>query len=327
MRRRESASAASWRQWTVTNLQIVAIVVVALPALAVVLWPLLRRQGGDSPAPGDPASDRRLELIEEKASVYRALKELSFDYEAGHLSEDDYRGLSQRYESRAAELLAALDALGPVAAAPSERQPAPTEAAPPPRAWTRHPAALAGGAALVLVFGVVIGLNVGRFTQPEEAMTPPGSAPMPAPRASVPVGPPTAALEPGKPIPPEMLSGMLNAARQSLTEGRYAEAIAAYQAVLKRDPRNVDAMTHLGLIVAIGGHADTALETFDKAAKIDSRYPPLYLYQGQVLYEAKEDYPGAVQAWQRFLALVPNGEDHDRVAALVKEAQGKQRAR
>jgi hypothetical protein len=34
-----------------------------------------------------------------------------------------------------------------------------------------------------------------------------------------------------------------------------------------------------------------------------------------------------VEAWQRFLTLVPTGDDHDRVAALVKEAQGKQRAR
>jgi cytochrome c-type biogenesis protein CcmH/NrfG len=46
-----------------------------------------------------------------------------------------------------------------------------------------------------------------------------------------------------------------------------------------------------------------------------------------VLYEVKQDYPGAVQAWQRFLALVPKGEEHQRVAALVKEAQDKQRAR
>jgi tetratricopeptide (TPR) repeat protein len=124
-----------------------------------------------------------------------------------------------------------------------------------------------------------------------------------------------------------MLAGMLSAARRSLMEGRYSEAIAAYQAVLKRDPKNVDAMTHLGLIVAIGGHADTALETFDKAAEINPAYPPVYLYRGQVLYEVKQDYRGAVRAWERFLALVPKGEDHDRVAALVKEAQAKQPAR
>ena len=117
---------------------------------------------------------------------------------------------------------------------------------------------------------------------------------------------------------------MLSAARLSLMAGRYSEAIAAYQAVLKRDPKNVDAMTHLGLIVAIGGHADAALEAFDKAASIDPAYPPIHLYRGQVLYEVKHDYPGAIKAWQRFLTLVPNGEDHDRVVALVKDAQGQQ---
>ena len=46
-----------------------------------------------------------------------------------------------------------------------------------------------------------------------------------------------------------------------------------------------------------------------------------------MLYEVKQDYPGGVRSWERLLALVPNGEDHDRVAALVKEAQGKQGAR
>jgi len=141
------------------------------------------------------------------------------------------------------------------------------------------------------------------------------------------VGPPTMRLEPGKPIPPEMLAGMLNAARQSLFEGNYSQAIAAYQAVLKRDARNVDALTHMGLIVAIGGHADTALETIDKALAIDPKYPPAYLYRGQVLFEQKQDYAGAVKAWESFLKLVPKGEDHDRVVALVQDAKSKGQTR
>jgi len=120
------------------------------------------------------------------------------------------------------------------------------------------------------------------------------------------------------------LAGMLRAARQSLFAGRYSEAIAAYQAVLKRDERNVDAMTHLGLIVAVGGHADSALETFDKALKIDPKYAPAYLYRGQVLYEQKQDYAGAVTAWERFLSLAPKGEDRDRVTELVKRARNQQ---
>jgi cytochrome c-type biogenesis protein CcmH/NrfG len=54
--------------------------------------------------------------------------------------------------------------------------------------------------------------------------------------------------------------------RAGVLKERYQEAIAAYQAVLKRDPRNVDAMTHLALIVAMGGHADAALETLRSMA-------------------------------------------------------------
>jgi tetratricopeptide (TPR) repeat protein len=179
---------------------------------------------------------------------------------------------------------------------------------------------------VLVIFGVIIGVNAGRFTERDETFTPPGARiPVPGPPpSSSPVGPPMARLEPGKPIPPEMLAGMLQAARQSLFEGRYTEAIAAYQAVLKRDERNVDAMTHLGLIVAVGGHADSALETFDKAIKIDPKYAPAYLYRGQVLYEQKQDYAGAVAAWERFLALVPTGEERDRVAELLKRARSQQ---
>jgi tetratricopeptide (TPR) repeat protein len=120
-----------------------------------------------------------------------------------------------------------------------------------------------------------------------------------------------------------MLQGMLQAARNSLAEGRYGEAIAAYQAVLKRHPDNVDAMTHLGLIVAIGGHADAALETFDRALAIDPDYGPALLYRGQVLYETKRDTAGAIHSWEQFLKVVPVGEDHERVKRLITEAKTK----
>ena len=125
-------------------------------------------------------------------------------------------------------------------------------------------------------------------------------------------------------VPPEVLQGMLQAARSSLGAGRYGEAIAAYQAVLKRDPKNVDAMTHLALIVAIGGgpeHADRALETFDKALAIDPSYLPALLYRGQVLYEVKKDVGGAIRSWEKFMALAPPGEDRDRVAKMIADAR------
>ena len=307
--------------------QAIAIALVVVPALAFVLWPLVTGRGEGNAARGISPGDAALELGEEKTSVYRALRELAFDHEAGHLSDDDYEALRARYEGRAAEILGALDALGPASPPPKPAAPV-APATPAGRGLLRHPVALVGGALVLVVFGVVIGLNAGRFTAPDQTVIPPGSRiPVPAMPEPGRTMPPVAGIVPGKPIPPEMLAGMLRAARASLAAQRYSEAIAAYQAVLKRDPRNVDAMTHLGLIVAIGGHADAALEAFDKAHAIDSNYAPGYLYRGQVLYEVKHDYPGAIEAWERFLALVPAGEDHQRVAALVKDARDKSASR
>ena len=309
-----------------TALQITLIAAIVVPALAIVLWPLLGGRAATASSPARASDDRWLELEEEKSALYRALRELEFDHDAGHLSDPDYQSLRERYESRAGVLITELDALGPEPPRRAPAEPAPTRTEAPRASWTRHPATFAAGAVVLVIFGVIIGVNAGRFTERDETFTPPGARiPVPGPPpSSSPVGPPMARLEPGKPIPPEMLAGMLQAARQSLFEGRYTEAIAAYQAVLKRDERNVDAMTHLGLIVAVGGHADSALETFDKAIKIDPKYAPAYLYRGQVLYEQKQDYAGAVAAWERFLALVPSGEDRDRVAELLKRARSQQ---
>jgi tetratricopeptide (TPR) repeat protein len=243
----------------------------------------------------------------------RALRELAFEHAAGHISDADYQELHARYEAEAAAALTELDRLGPAPAVPAAPA-AVARAAGSARGW-RHPVALGASGAALLVFGVLLGVGIVRYTEPDPMAAP---APMPplagAPAATTAEGTPRA-------VPPEVLRGMLQAARGSLAEGRYSEAIAAYQAVLKRDPDNVDAMTHLGLIVAIGGHADSALETFEKALAIQPDYPPALLYRGQVLYEAKKDVAGAVRSWERFVQVAPSAEDRARVQKLIAEAR------
>jgi tetratricopeptide (TPR) repeat protein len=304
-----------------TSAQWIAIAAIALPALAIALWPLLRGGAGRTPASFAAPPDRRLELAEEKDSTYRALKELAFDHEAGSLSDDDFQALRDRYEGRAADLLTKLDALGGVPApAAAER------ATPARRAWTRSPAAITAGAMALLALGIALGVGVSRYSAPDPTAVGAGAS-IPGPALTDPgpllPGAPGTGADAGKPIPPEIMARMLQAARESLTAGRYPEAISAYQAVLKRDSQNVDAMTHLALIVAMGGHADAALETFDKALKIDPKYAPALLYKGQVLYEVKSDYAGAINAWERFVSLTPPGEDRQRVAVLIEQARSK----
>ena len=298
---------------------LVAALVIGIPAFVFALWPLLSRRssGGLLPSP----AGAREPLLERKRAVLRALRELEFEHEAGHIADDDYAELRARYEADAAEILTDLDRLGPAPSPPA----APRQAtAAVSRGW-RHPAAVGVGALALLVFGIALGAGVVRYMTPEPAQVtaPTGSRPLAPPldeatRAPVPPGGGT-----GLALSPEMLQGMLQAARASLFAGRYSEAIAAYQAVLKRDPRNVDAMTHLGLIVALGGHVDQALETLDRALALDPNYPPALLYRGQILIESKGDAPGAVAAWEKFVAVAPPGEDRDRVAKMIEEAKAK----
>ena len=310
---------------------LVVTVVVGIPALVFVLWPLfgrVRRGRTLLPLP----LDRRQELEEEKRVALGAIRELEFEHTAGHVSDADFTELRARYEGEAATILTELDQLGPAEAEPPPARVAP-RAVPRRSAW-RHPAALATAAVLLVVFGIAVGAGIVRYTEPDPmaGRPSPGSRPLADLPREAPGAPgaPSASnaprVEPGSPLSPEMLRGMLQAARSSLAQGRYSEAIAAYQAVLKRDPNNVDATTHLGLILAVGGgpeHADRALEIFDRALAIDPSYLPALLYRGQVLYEVKHDVAGAVRSWEQFVALAPAGEDRDRVAKMIRDAQTK----
>jgi cytochrome c-type biogenesis protein CcmH/NrfG len=296
---------------------VIAAVLIGVPAVAFAVWPLLRGAHRAALLPLPP--DEREPLLDAKRAALRALRELAFEHEAGHISDADYEELRARYEAEAAAAITALDHLGPAPVAAPPREAAMVRVG---RGW-RHPAALATIAMALLVFGVLLGVGIVRYSEPERpAMSSPGAPP---PVAAAPGAPAAGAST--RVISPDVLRGMLQAARNSLAEGRYSEAIAAYEAVLKRDPKNVDAMTHLGLIVAIGGHADAALETFDKALAIEPNYPPALLYRGQVLYEAKKDVAGAVRSWERFVSVAPSADDRARVQKMIAEAKARTRGR
>jgi tetratricopeptide (TPR) repeat protein len=119
-----------------------------------------------------------------------------------------------------------------------------------------------------------------------------------------------------------MLGGMLQAAHASLDAGRYQEAIAAYTAILKRDPRNVEAITHLGVILAIGGHQADALEAFDRALAIDPDYAHA-LWDKAGVQEARQDHAGAIATLERFVRVAPAGPDRDRAQERLRDAKAK----
>jgi tetratricopeptide (TPR) repeat protein len=308
--------------------------VLALPAALFVAWPLVRRGGAALPAAAD---DLRTGLEVEKVLALRAIRELDLDREAGLLSDEDYADLRTRYEARASAVLKRLDALPPPAAPAQPRRPSPASAAAaaaPPRPWTQRPLVLGGGAIGILIFGVVLGVLVVRYTapapsdapaamaEPPSSEAPPGVGAIPGPDAS----PPSAEAGGVRPIPPGMLEGMLKAAHQALDAGQYQQAIAAYKAILKRQPRNVEAITHLGVILAIAGHADGAIEAFDRALAIQPDYAHALWDKARVLSEQRQDYAGAIATWERFIAVTAPGADQDQARTLIREARAKLQA-
>jgi tetratricopeptide (TPR) repeat protein len=288
----------------------------ALPAVAFAVWPLMARHDRR----GDPiaavADDERTGLENEKLIALRALRELELDHTAGHVSDEDYRDLHARYEGDAVTVLRRLDALGP--ATPRPRG-APPEAADRGTPWTRQPVALGAMGSGLLVFGVILGVLVSRYSipAPPEAGMGGGTEapPMVAPTLTPGGGPP-------RPLSKEMLQGMLQAAHASLDAGRYQEAIMAYTAILRRDPRNVEAITHLGVILAVAGHHADALEAFNKALSIDPNYAHA-LWDKAGTQEALEDHAGAIESLERFVRIVPAGPDHDRAQERLRGARAK----
>ena len=288
---------------------LVLTLVLALPGLAFAVWPLLRRQ---SVLAGTLADDERAGLETEKVTALRAIRELELDRMAGHVDDADYRDLRSRYETSAVAVLRRLDALAP-AAAPSRPAPAVT-----PTPWTRQPVVLGAMGAGLLVFGLVLGLLVTRFSTP----APPEPGMTAAQPDGSPSAPPGPSGGPPRPIPKEMLEGMLKAAHASLDAGRYQEAIAAYTAVLRREPRNVDAITHLGVILALAGHQAEALEAFDRALAIEPDYAHALWDKAGVL-EARQDHAGTLATLEHFVRVAPAGADRDRAQERIRQARAR----
>ena len=85
-----------------------------------------------------------------------------------------------------------------------------------------------------------------------------------------------------------------------------------------------DAVPHIGFPDHHGAEmVDRALGLFDRALALAPDYPPALLYRGQALYEGKQDAAGAIRSWERFMNVVPAGEDRTRVERMIAAAKAR----
>jgi len=86
------------------------------------------------------------------------------------------------------------------------------------------------------------------------------------------------------------------------------------RSVLAREPRNVEAITHLGAVLYQEQRVDEAL-------RIDPKYVHAHWDRAQYLFYGKRDFPATVRAAEAFREVAPRGPDSDSVRALMSQAR------
>lgn len=269
------------------------------------------------------------DLKRQLEAAYAAIHELDEDLAAGRLGADDHADLKRRSERQAVALVTALREAEAAAARGAAASPAAGRPARHPDAHrARSPLTLAIGGLAVLSFGITLGVLGTRFLANDPVTSTATAATSATPRE--PGAPPTA-----KPAVSPALDALrkevetdnppiakLNAfAHQALDEGQTAAAIWAYKRVLAREAKNVEAITHIGLILYQGNHVDQALARIDEAIAIDPKYAHAHWDKANILVTAKQDDRGAVAALEKFLSLVATGEDADRARTMLADAR------
>jgi tetratricopeptide (TPR) repeat protein len=262
------------------------------------------------------------EIKRQLEATSEGIEALDADLAAGRLSVDEHGRRRAEREREAGRLFVTLRRAQRESGGRRPEQPAVT--AVPRVAWHRSPPAMVAAALLLLVVGVGGGVTIGRWFHGKQETGAPAGTPR-ATSADAPSAAMTAiglqalqklADREGAPIPIQ-----LQAAHEALDRGQLDEARRAYQRVLARDPRNAEAITHLGGVLYQEGRIDDALAKVEEALRIDPAYIHALWDRTQYLFNGKRDFPAAAKAAEAFLKIVPEGPDADNVRKLLAEAR------
>jgi tetratricopeptide (TPR) repeat protein len=111
-----------------------------------------------------------------------------------------------------------------------------------------------------------------------------------------------AALTRAVEINPSSIGLQQACARAMIEDGRYAEAYAHYQKVLERFPRDADSLVNYGLLAARLGHADEAMDAWEKSVDVNPNQPNVHLYLAEA-FDQRDEFAAAARHWNSFLQL------------------------
>lgn len=102
----------------------------------------------------------------------------------------------------------------------------------------------------------------------------------------------------------------------------YQRAVDFYRKALKIDGTNLNVRTDLGTAYFNIGLADSALEEYQRVLKINPRHPRTHYNMGVVLWVGKGDIDGAINEFDLYLKLQPDGPYARSATENIKQLQG-----
>ena len=135
-------------------------------------------------------------------------------------------------------------------------------------------------------------------------------------------GSPGEAVEVLQPVVPEAEPATLNVLGLALSDtGRHAEAVEILQRSAAKDPRNAQALEHLGVVTLRLGRAAEAEGHLRRALELNGRLAGAWNTLGVALYQTQR--PGeAVAAWQKAVEIDPRQFEALYNLGLVAAGQG-----
>jgi tetratricopeptide (TPR) repeat protein len=104
---------------------------------------------------------------------------------------------------------------------------------------------------------------------------------------------------------------------------RYPDAIGYYQQAFAGNPSDINVSTDLGTALWYSGRADDALAQYQKSLAINPTHGQTLFNIGIVRADGKQDYQGAIAAWEQLLTTNPGYQDVSRVRSLIANARQK----
>jgi uncharacterized protein (TIGR02996 family) len=266
--------------------------------------------------------DALASLESEREFLLRSIADLDTEREAGNLDDDRYHTLKDDYTARAAAVLRSIEE---------------GRDAPPPAAVPKTRKLLTGGGVLAFVVVAALALAAaagkrhdGQTITGNAQSAQSGTTPSSGPEADAAR---RAALERQVGEHPDDPAAHLVFARYLLETGELTQAVKEYVATARLDPKNAEANAYAGWVSFLAAQSsnadaktaaeltDRALTRLDAAVAAADEYPDAHFFRGMVQLRGKNNPKAAIPDFERYLALVPDGQLNEQVKQLLDQAR------